>query len=258
MIRIDRQNEICRLLEKNGTVSVKAVAQKLNVSEVTIRRDFEELGARGLLRRVHGGAAAIDQYDAPVMFRDYSRSIKQTRHAEEKRAIGQIAASLTEEGQAVYLAAGTTVESLVPFLPKCRLRIVTNSLPVFNELSEEENYDLFLIGGSYDRHIEAFTGSFAEEFISRLGTDIAFVSSDGVDGSGISSAYMEEAEFQRCALSVAKKRILLADSSKIGEREFFTFFNLSDLDAIVVEPDAPQERIEKLGDYASKLLKLPL
>lgn len=258
MIRVDRLHEICRLLEENGTVSVKDVAKKLNVSEVTIRRDLEELDTRGVLERVHGGATALGQYDAPVMFRDYSRDVKQTRHAEEKRAVARIAASLIEEGQAVYLAAGTTVESMVPFLPKYRLRIVTNSLPVFNDLRHEENYELFLIGGSYDRNIEAFTGSFAEEFVSRLGTDIAFVSSDGIEGGAISSAYIEEAEFQRCALTVAKKRILIADSSKIGEREFFSFYNLADLDAIVIEPDAPQERIEKLGEYANKLLQLPL
>lgn len=258
MIRVDRLNEICRLLEENGTISVKDVAQKLNVSEVTIRRDLEELNTRGVLERVHGGATALGQYGAPVMLRDYSRDVKQTRHAEEKRAVARIAASLVEEGQAVYLAAGTTVESMVPFLPKCRLRIVTNSLPVFNDLRHEENYELFLIGGLYERNIEAFTGSFAEEFVSCLGTDIAFVSSDGIEGSTISSAYIEEAEFQRRALTVAKKRILIADSSKIGVREFFSFYNLADFDTIVIEPDAPLERIEKLGEYANKLLQLPL
>lgn len=110
---------------------------------------------------------------------EYSHSEKRTKHAEEKLQIARRAVELIEEGSTIFLGTGTTVEQMASMLPAFRLRIVTNSLSVFNLLEAREDCELCLVGGMYRRRTAAFVGPTAEDTLRALGIDAAFIGANG-------------------------------------------------------------------------------
>lgn len=239
MIKAERQDRVKQLLANQGTVSVKQIADQLGVSDMTVRRDLEELSQLGELVRVHGGATMAAPRKGSLLGREYSHTEKRSQHASEKLDAARTAVSLIRDGSTIFLGTGTTIEQMVPLLPACRLRIITNSLSVFNLLENRDDYELCLVGGMYRRSTAAFVGPIAEEAIESLGIDAAFIGANGIQGDSISTSNMEEGRFQQLAFSKADERFLVADSSKVGRRDFYSFYNLSSLDALVCEPEIP-------------------
>ena len=236
MIKAERQDRVKQLLASQGSVSVKQIADQLGVSDMTVRRDLEELSQLGELVRVHGGAMSTPAHKGAMLSREYSHAEKRSLHAAEKLEAARTAASLIRDGSTVFLGTGTTIEQMVPLLPACRLRIITNSLSVFNLLEGREDYDLCLIGGLYRGSTAAFVGPIAEEAIENLGVDTAFIGANGVMDGSVSTSNMEEGRVQQLAYGRADERYLVADSSKVGRRDFYTFYRLEDLDGMVCEP----------------------
>lgn len=241
MIKAERQDKVRQLLEEQGTVSVKEISDALGVSDMTIRRDLEELASLGEIERVHGGARSAQGRPHAMLRHEYSHSEKRTKHAEEKLQIARRAVELIEEGSTIFLGTGTTVEQMASMLPTFRLRIVTNSLSVFNLLEAREDCDLCLVGGMYRRRTAAFVGPTAEDTLRALGIDAAFIGANGILDGDVSTSNMDEGRIQQLAFSKADSRYLIADSSKIGKRDFYTFCRLNNLDAVVCEPDIADE-----------------
>ena len=164
MIKAERQDKVRQLLEEQGTVSVKEISDALGVSDMTIRRDLEELANLGEIERVHGGARSAQGRPHAMLRHEYSHSEKRTKHAEEKLQIAHRAVELIEEGSTIFLGTGTTVEQMASMLPAFRLRIGDQiSLSVFNLLEAREDCDLCLVGGMYRRRTAAFVGPTAED-----------------------------------------------------------------------------------------------
>lgn len=251
MIKAERQDRVRELIDRQGTVSVKEIADALSVSEMTVRRDLEELASLGELERVHGGARSAQGRSHSMLRREYSHTEKRGRHAQEKLQIAQHAVSLIEEGSTVFLGTGTTVEQMATLLPAVRLRIVTNSLSVFNLLESREDCELCLVGGMYRRRTGAFVGPMAEETLRALGIDAAFIGANGIMGDDVSTSNMDEGSIQQLAFSKADTRYLIADSSKVGKRDFYTFAHLTDLDAVVMEPEISAEAKAAIEEYAT-------
>lgn len=249
MIKAERQDSIRRIVEERGSASVRDIARELSVSEMTIRRDLEEMSEQGDLVRVHGGARATGPRRKSMIRYEYSHTEKRDRHASEKHAIASRAVSLIEPGATVFLGAGTTVEQMVPLLPDCQLRIVTNSLSVFNLLEGHPLYDLCLIGGMYRPRTAAFVGPLAEDAIAKLGLDIAFIGANGIYEGEISTSNAEEGRFQQIALDKADSRYLVADSSKIGKRDFFTFYHLIQVDGLICDEEISAEARTTIEEY---------
>jgi DeoR family lactose phosphotransferase system repressor len=115
--------------------------------------------------------------------------------------------------------------------------VITNSLPVFQSFqSRADHFSLQLIGGRYRPRSGAFIGSLANEVLRRLRTDKAFVSVNGLDEQVLSNANTEEGETQRIALTNAGRRYAVADHSKLNRRDFYGFYDTSQLDGIVTDP----------------------
>lgn len=236
MIKAERQDRVRELLERQGTVSVKEIADSLGVSDMTVRRDLEELANLGEIERVHGGARSAQGRPHAMLRHEYSHTEKRGRNAEQKLQIAHKAVELIEEGSTIFLGTGTTVEQMAAILPAFKLRIVTNSLAVFNLLEDRGDCDLCLVGGMYRRRTGAFVGAMAEQTLGALGIDAAFIGANGILGNDISTSNMDEGRIQQIAFEKADTRYLIADTSKVGKRDFFTFYHLSDLDAVVCEP----------------------
>lgn len=250
MIKAERQNKIQMLLEARGTVSVKEIADSLGVSDMTVRRDLEDLSRDGLLERVHGGARRISGASGMTLPHEYSHSEKRVRNTDAKLEIARRAVELVSAGQTVFLGTGTTIEQMVNLLPVHPLRIVTNSLSVFNLLENRDDYELCLVGGLYRRRTAAFVGPMAEEAVSSLGIDVAFIGANGILDGAVSTSNMEEGKFQQLVFNMARTRYLVSDSSKFGRRDFYTFYRLEDVTALVCEHEVPDEELAEIAQYA--------
>lgn len=250
MIKAERQDRVRELVASQGTVTVREIVSRLGVSDMTVRRDLEELAQAGELERVHGGARCVEPHRDSVLMKEFTHDEKRSQHVPEKSQIARLAASLIKPGETVFLGTGTTIERMVPFLPRGDLRVITNSLSVFNLLSERQSggLSLVLIGGTYRSHTGAFVGPLAEEGVGRLGIGTAFIGANGILGDSVSTSNMEEGNLQRIAFDKADRRILVVDSSKFDHRDFYSFYRVSELDAIVCEPGSDSEKTSKFSE----------
>lgn len=253
MIKAERQENIRALVGSHGSASVHSIAVELGVSEMTIRRDLAEMSDRGELERVHGGALRANSSRPSMPGREYTHAEKRTRNAEEKRSIAERAVRLIDEGQTIFLGTGTTVEQMVPLLPAFHLRIVTNSFSVFTMIEDNPAYELCLIGGTYRPRTSAFIGPLANEAISRLGIDVAFIGANGISDGSAFTSNAEEGCFQQLAFDHADRRYLLADSSKVGKRDFFRFYHLIDVDALVTDGRLGERDLRVLEEHCTVL-----
>ncbi|UZX02344.1 DeoR/GlpR transcriptional regulator [Arthrobacter sp. CDRTa11] len=218
MLAAQRQHLILQELEAAGTVRVAALAELLDVSEMTVRRDIDALDAGGLLLRVHGGAARTDSFSAL----EPAFASKSTRELAAKAAIAAEAVRLIEPGMTLLISGGTTTFELARILPgNMGLTVATNSLMVANSLAsgvEEDGSDIrTLILGGERTPSEALVGPLAAQAVRTLEADLCFMGVHGMDPqAGITSPNLLEAELNAAMISASRKLIVLADATKYG------------------------------------------
>jgi DeoR/GlpR family transcriptional regulator of sugar metabolism len=246
-----RLDTILDLIYTSGFTSVSEVAQQINVSEMTIRRDFDKLEAEGLVRRAHGGAIAEHRTQVELDYR-----ARQQRRSQEKTRIGQIAASLVQEGQSIFLDAGTTVLAMVKFLKQVKnLHIVTSSLPVQMELMNCPTINVILIGGKIMPHTMSYVGPLAIENIQNMRFDWTFLGTGGIDvDRGLTHSTMEEIPIKKAAVASANKVVVLADSTKFGYNALSQIMPISSVQYIVTEKLPEGLDQDALGREGVKLI----
>ncbi|MBO0462587.1 MULTISPECIES: DeoR/GlpR family DNA-binding transcription regulator [unclassified Enterococcus] len=235
MLKEERLNKILELVNINGVVDVNELMAKLNVSDMTIRRDLGELEKTGKLKRVHGGAQSMNFYKKEEL----SHEKKMILNPEEKKEIVLKAKKFIAEEDTIFLGPGTTIELLAQILDFKHLRIITNSLPVFNILqTKHEDYQIYLVGGQYRPLTGAFLGEMANKVLADIRFGKAFVGANAVKDNRIMTATLEEGTTQQIALNNSSERYLLVDSSKLDCEDFYTFFSLSNLTALITGEEA--------------------
>ncbi|MCM3279805.1 DeoR/GlpR family DNA-binding transcription regulator [Exiguobacterium sp. MER 193] len=223
MLTKQRHQLILQRLSEHKVVKLKELVDLTDSSESTIRRDLTDLEAEGYLARVHGGATLIATPDEEPTFEE-----KRDRFVDEKVAIARKAATFIEDGMSIYLDAGTTTQAMVPFLEGKKIVVVTNSLPIANELFDLD-IKTFVIGGELKRSTQALVGYNARESMMNYRVDLAFVGMNGIDlEAGYTTPDPEEALVKKTAIELAQTSFVLADASKIGKR---TFSRVATLDA---------------------------
>lgn len=249
MIKAERHERVKALLDAQGTVSVKEISDALDVSEMTVRRDLEELSAAGDIERVHGGARRCSSPVRSMLRREYTHDEKRSKQMAEKDEAACLAAGLIEEGSTIFLGTGTTVEQMVGYLPEGRLRVVTNSINIFNLLAGRDDRELYLTGGAFRERTGAFVGPMAEATMAQLGIDAAFVGVNGMVGNDIYTSNADEGHLQKVAFDKADSRYVVADASKIFVRDFYAFYHLSDIDALVCDGSITAEQRASIEEY---------
>lgn len=247
MLKNERQAALLDLCAENGSVSVRQIVNALGISEMTVRRDFDELAKTGKVARVHGGIRALSRAAAPA-YSERPYSDKLSLHVAQKRAIAQAAVQLIEEHDTVFLGPGSTCNAVASCLPPVALRVVTNSLLVFNTLAQEDNVDLCMIGGCHRQRSASIVGPIAEEMMSTLGIDKCFIGANGVMGSVASTSNIEEGRLQSLAFGRSAARYLVVDSSKIGQMDFYNFYNIDRLDALITDEGITQDHIDAISE----------
>ena len=244
-----RHQKILEVLDADGVVSVKDLKVLLDVTDMTIRRDLIELEEAGLLTRVHGGAHRRNQQS----FQEASHTDKTSLMVEEKKLIAQKCAQLIQDGDTVFIGAGTTTGYIAQYLEGKAVSIVTNSLPIFETLKDQSKLDLILIGGRYRMKTQTFVGQFANKLLKDLKVSKAFIGVNGIDGHNVTTANEEEGNGNAIILHNANQKYIVADHSKLNCYSFYTFFHLDDVDAIITDEGLPLELYEKYSRY-TKLL----
>lgn len=249
MLKGERREAICSLIDELNTVTTGEIAAKLSVSEMTVRRDLAELSSEGRVVRVHGGARSVAGVRGVAIPRELTHSEKGSAHVHEKAQIAAEALAYVDEGSTVFLGTGTTVEMLARILPLMRLRVITNSLPVIDILRNREGIELFVVGGAYRASTGAFVGPLVEQGISTLGIGTAFIGLNGIFENMVSTSNTPEGTLQKLALDHADRRCLLADSSKLGRRDFFGFYDLANVDVLITDGLVTAEQLHELKQY---------
>jgi DeoR family fructose operon transcriptional repressor len=230
----------------NGVVSVSNLAQRLGVSEMTIRRDLDWLEKRSILTRVHGGAIAF-QSEITQMQAEKPFGLRLNESNPQKKSIGWAAAKLVQDGNRIILDAGTTTQQIARNLGgKDNLTVITNNIPISTELSRYEQIETILLGGQL-KHRELCTiGPMVKQELAILSVDIHFLSAAGFSvRHGATDPDMREVEIKQAMIQASSEVILVADSSKFGLVELVKICPIDSLNKIVTDDSiSPQAVIE--------------
>lgn len=229
-----RQQYILSLIRKEGTVTVSQLAQSLEVSELTIRRDLDQLATRGLVERTHGGAT---ERRSLAIEPDYPQ--KALEYPAQKEAIGLAVAAMVEEGDTLYINSGSTTLATIQALAKLdrQITIVTNNVDAIWACKESENIRLILTGGVYRQRSHSTSGTLSSPIISQIHANKAIIGVDGFSPSaGLTTPILEEAETTRAMIEqTVGTVIVVAAANKIGVVSNFRTIGLDRVDRLVTD-----------------------
>jgi DeoR family fructose operon transcriptional repressor len=248
----ERHQEIVRLARSNGRVDVAALAEEFTVTAETIRRDLTSLERAGVLRRVHGGAIPVERlgFEPAVATRD------SVLIAEKERIAKAALAEVPEEG-AIILDAGTTTARLAHALPVDReLTVVVNSPVLAAALGTRQNLNVLMIGGRIRGKTLATVDDWALRPLADLYVDVAFMGTNGCSVQrGLTTPDPAEAAVKRAMIAAARRSILLADHTKIGNDYLTRFGTLSDLDLIITDDGVDADLAEDIETAGVRVIR---
>jgi DeoR family transcriptional regulator of aga operon len=243
--RSTRTALILRELRQAGSVSVEALRDKLEVSLATVRRDLQELEERGLLRRTHGGAIPIEPLFYEAFRHDRSFQDQVGSFADEKRRIALAAAELISPGDTIALTAGTTTTEIVRSLHTIgNITVVTNTVNVAMELSNRRDIHVFVTGGHLHGDWFSLVGQAAVAAMSGIFVDVLFAGVNGIDAEkGLSCHNSNEVEINRCMVRQAKRKIAVADHSKLGVVANWLICPTEAIDMLITDTGATEQTV---------------
>lgn len=242
MLTEERRQKIKDILENKQRILVNEVSKEFEISSVTIRKDLQILEKRGILTRVHGGA--IINHSA---VRDLAIAEKEHLHLAEKKRIAFMAESMVSPGDTLILDSGSTTTQLARLLRfKKDLTIITNAVNIASELAAGE-LTVILTGGILREKSFSLVGPLAEESLKTLTADKLFLGVDGVDFNyGLTTPNILEARVNKMMIRAASQVIILADSSKFGQRSVGVIANLEEVDKVVTDEKISPEILRRL------------
>jgi DeoR family fructose operon transcriptional repressor len=242
----ERHRRIGELLRERRAVRVSTLSDLLGVSEVTIRRDLEDLERRGLLERTHGGAILAQRLRWEPPYREAA-----ARKLGEKRGIGAAAGGLVHPGDTIFLNGGTTTLEVFRRISASGVRVVTNLVGAAAE-ADGRDMELFLVGGEYRSPSNSCVGDFATQALRRIFASRSFIGVEGLSlRSGLTTPAAPEAEIARVMIEQTQGDIVVvADSSKIGTIADFSIAPLEVASMLVTDDgidDAFRTDLDSIG-----------
>ena len=236
-----RREKIKKLLDIYGSVEVSNLAQTLNVSMETIRRDLDILCQNYDIKKIHGGAIKNNTSST-----DYFFNKRINKNLIEKKKIAKIASELIEDYDVIAIDTGTTVLQLIDYIYDKNISIVTNSFPVINALSKYNISHLkgkvIFLGGEFNENSLSTYGEIAINMLNNLNISKSFISCDSFSiERGISFHNIREASFTKEFIRKCKTSYLLIDSDKFIQDSFYTIGQPSIVDTIVSSSQCPED-----------------
>jgi DeoR family transcriptional regulator, aga operon transcriptional repressor len=241
----ERRRQIIDLVNRQGTVLVPGLARQFSTSEVTIRQDLEALHNQGYVHRAHGGALPVRS----AALLDRTLSEKEKLHRREKHRIAVAAARLVKERQSVVLDSGSTTTAVARALRKFHeLTIITNAVNIAAELAGT-SIQVILTGGMLREDSFSLIGPLAESALERLSADLLFLGVDGFDiNFGLTTPNLLEANVNRVMMKIARRRVVVCDSSKFASRSLSLIAAASDIHQVITDRNISELDLTALKD----------
>ena len=258
-LKSERQDDILKEVLQRGPCTIAELAAYLEVSEITVRRDLDELHEGGYLERVRGGARPLSARgpEPPVIQR-------QLLQQPEKQAIGQAAARLVADGDVIALESGSTTLEFARAIARCpwqNLQVVTNGLLVAEVLMRMPGIQLVFIGGYFKVDEMGIFGVLAEDMLSRMHINKLFIGCRGIDPeAGITTDLQSELEVftVRAMAAVSDQVTILADHTKFGQRFLLRTLPVTEIDTVVTDNRTPENMLDKLRKQDIQVIIAPI
>lgn len=249
----ERQQEISRVIQESGKISVAEIVEKYGISDESARRDLRLLEKKGLCKRTHGGAIRLQQvgFMGSTKERDYTSMPVFDNY----REIARKAAEMIRENDIVYLTSGSFGFIMLQFLPRdFRYTLVVNAADLAVPLRQWDNIDVFVVGGKM-RQSGSIVDAMALDFVGRLHFDRCFLTGGGLTaGFGLSNRTAETVAFQKAVLKNSRQRTLLMPSAKIGVDSFIRVCGTEEFDTVITDWDCLEEQAERLRETGTEVI----
>jgi DeoR/GlpR family transcriptional regulator of sugar metabolism len=252
-ITAHRRQRLLDQLEARGSLRVADLATAFQVSELTIRRDLDELAGEGLVERYHGGAYLVQAAGRESLFVE-----KGAQHAAEKEAIGAEAAALVKDEETVLLNAGSTTLAVIRHLQARNVRIVTNNAGAPAELAEAVG-ELIVLGGELRKKSRSLIGDLALLTLSQIHAGLCILGTNGVSArTGLTTSVHAETAINRLMVERSDGNVVVvADGSKIGVTSNFACLPLAQVRTLITDPSASPEQLEAIRAAGVRVVVCP-
>ncbi|HTZ45925.1 MAG TPA: DeoR/GlpR family DNA-binding transcription regulator [Jatrophihabitans sp.] len=256
MKRYARLNALLDEMAEHGHVDVEQMADRLQVSASTIRRDLAQLTEQQLVTRTRGGAVAAGvSYDLPMRY-------KASKHQPEQLRIGQAAARLVHDGDVVGLTGGATTTEVArglaargPAGPAGAITVVTNAVNIAGELIVRRNVTLLLLGGLAKPQSFDLVGPFATEMLGQLDLDVAMIGVDAIDpDAGVKSLDPDGAQVAKLMAARSRRTVVVSDSSKLHARALARICEWSQVQVLVTDTAAPAADLDRVRAHGVEVI----
>jgi len=243
MLPGERKLRVQELLKTNQFLSVEELCGLLGVSRMTVRRDLAELEKEGLVVRSYGGVTRPHGVSSEPPF-----AVRAREQTDQKRLIARAASSLISDGECIGLDVGTSVFELAKLVrERQHLTVVTFSLPVANELVDQDGISVIVTGGMLRMRDRSLVGHLAERALEEVILDKVFLGVAGLDVElGLTAFNMEDALVKRVLIQRAREVVVLADSTKFGRSAFAFVEQLRCVTRVVTDAGAPPDQVAQL------------
>jgi DeoR/GlpR family transcriptional regulator of sugar metabolism len=245
----ERRLAILKLLNQEGRASVNDLSQEFGVSEVTIRTDLQALASRSLILRTHGGAVPVNRNFA------LSLDVRRIEQTVEKDRIGSAAASMIENGEAIFLDTSSTSLAVARYLDKHRdLTVLTNSLALAHLLLDLPNVTVVMPGGILQRDTVSLVDINELGMLRRFNIQKGFFGAHGLTAAeGLTDVSAAEAEVKREMIKMCRQVIAILDATKWGRVGLASFAWMQDIHEIITDRNAPADQVEKARRHGLKV-----
>ncbi len=237
-----RHERLLDLLRKNRVLTIRQLAENLQVSEMTIRRDVAQLEQANKVMSFYGGVSlnANEAQQTPSSYKIDTELIQRT---DQKKRIAQKAVSLIESHDVILIDTGSTTGFIIDYIPDDRdYTIYCYALNIINSACAKESLKVVACGGYFHKNTRMFESEEGTSLIKKTKINKAFMAARGVtDTVGITTAEPYEISIKRAALSVSEQKILLVDSSKFGKAWYAKYADLKEMDIIITDSDIKEE-----------------
>ncbi len=251
MNKNERQQKILELINQQGYVEVVELAKLFSLSEMSIRNDLNYLAKQGKLQRTYGGGIGRSTSTLELSLQE-----KQNKNLREKSIIGKRASTLIQDGDTIMLDSGTTTQQVAKNLGNANnLTVITNGINIINTLAGIESINLYTVGGQIGYKSFAIVGNESEKSLEHYFAELCVISVDGVDlERGLTNNSQFAANITKILIKQTRKKILVADNSKLGQITLIPICPLETMDILITDKSAPESFIAQARERGLEVI----
>lgn len=251
----ERQLKIQELVRQQKSVRVKALSRLFSVTEETIRRDLEKMEKRGLLRRSHGGAVCVKDFEG----KEVPYFEREITNINEKEEIAKLAVTQIEANDTIILDASSTALYVAKVLENIQLTVVTNSIQVAIELSKKDNINIISLGGNLQSKSLSFVGPLTEISLQSYHVEKAFLSCRSFHiTQGIHDSNEQQARVKKKMIDHADNVYMMMDHSKINKIAFSHIYHTNVIDYVITNQQTSSKDIKQIEEKGLTVLQTPV